>query len=179
MDHLIWHQNLEKQAEEEEKLHEADAEEKRLEEEKRKAEEEAKRQADYLVQCDEMAAKIKQEVKDPAVQLIIKKQKGKMTQMSIDLTGDIAWSDEEGETSQPQPRPPGATGSAASSKYHTPISSPASVNNIVTPGTSQTFHQHELSPTPETEDDRKNKRTLFVRNLPRDVTELQVNFSLK
>ena len=130
-----------------------------------------------------MAAQIKQEVEDPDLQLVIKKQKGKMTQMSIDLTGDISWSDDE----DPTPPPPGATGSGASSSYHTPASSPTSVNNIATPGTSQTCHQNILSPTStpnseqieETEDDRKNKRTLFVRNLPRDVTELQVNFSLK
>ena len=31
----------------------------------------------------------------------------------------------------------------------------------------------------ESEEDERNKRTLFVRNLPRGVTEVQVNFSLK
>ena len=48
-----------------------------------------------MVQCEQMAAQIKQEVEDPDLQLVIKKQKGKMTQMSIDLTGDISWSDDE------------------------------------------------------------------------------------
>ena len=126
-----------------------------------------------------MAAQIKQEVQDPTLQLVKRKQKGRMTQMSIDLTGDISWSDDDNETPKPPPPPPVTTGSGASSSYHTPISSPSSVNNIATPSSSQTCHQHNLSPTPETEDDRRNKRTLFVRNLPRGVTEDQVNFSLK
>ena len=134
-----------------------------------------------------MAAQIKQEVKDPELELVTKKQKGKMTRMSIDLTGDISWSDDEEQFSKPPPRP---SGSGAPSSHHTPATYPPSVTNIATPGTSQTCHQNISSPTStpkfgqeeeeeETEDDRTNKRTLFIRNLPRDATPAQVNISLK
>ena len=143
---------------------------------------EAEREAEYERQREEAVNDIKQEVHDENIQLVKQKLPGRLIGAYFDLTNDD-FDDSDSRSSGP-------------SHYSSPLGSPDPYGPPPgpppgpQPGPSNS-HQHISSPT---HDDRplndllmeanekaneRNKLTLLVRNLPFNVTESQVIFSLK
>ena len=173
MEHLEWHDNLEKNA----------AEEKKKEEERKKLDyddEKAEAEADIKKERLEME---KQGKSMPEMVDLFKNSFGKMTHMNIDLTEENDEDEDEDDTDLDQllenirsnknnsSAPPEASQASAPevSRPANPVTSPRP-SPVTTPARMASDSENDE----EDFEDSRNKRTLFVRNLPRGITNNEV-----